>query len=251
MPTQWANPVGVNSPVRALDIVGLREAIDRDRMPYGLPPYPWTDPALGAGTPVKAVHYLEPAAAIADLWSRKNMGPLPVWTQGAPGVGTPVRASHLTDLRTWLNTYETNPTGRLTGPLRGLHLRNGDDMRDVDLVAAKWFDPQLVVVLSPDVLRPNMKAYLQSLAPGVELFCRYYKTTYPFGSYVTFEGYGPGGPLGDWLRDGQGNLVYGGTSAEQKNPPQVAQDIVDLYDAFLAAGVNITRFYVGNEPELE
>ncbi len=256
MPTQWTNTVTVDSPILAADILEVRDAVDTNRLPYNVPPpFPWTDPGLPAGTPVKAVHFTELRIALEDLAAYKSIT-LPGWTQGAPASGSPIRASHLTDLRAWLNQYELNPTGALYSPLRGLHLRNGADMRSIDVTAAKWFDPRMVVVLSSDLLvtgRTNLIAYLASLSSATEIYCRYQPSTFPSGDYLTVvDNYGPGGTGKDWLRNGAGQIIYSGGAAIQRNPPEVAQDIIDIFDRCIQQlGLEITRFYVGNEPELE
>ncbi|MBI2305247.1 MAG: hypothetical protein HYU86_10960 [Chloroflexi bacterium] len=243
MATQWTNPVGPGSRILVFDVTELRNAIDCSRSAYGAPPYSWTDPTLTPEqTRIKAVHLTEMRTAIQELWNQKAMGTLPAWTGGTPTTGGRILASHLTDLRTWLNQYETNTTGAVYNPLRGLHLRNAADMRPADVTAARTFAPKMVVVLSSDVLRPGTLNYLKELKagdPSVEIFVRYWPTTYPPLTYTTFEGYN------SW------QSIYGGGAAVERAGDVVAQDIVDLYDSLLSNGLQVTRFYPGNEPETE
>ncbi len=249
MPTQWTNEITSGSPVRASDLNELRDAIDRNRMPYGEAGYSWTDNPLTNATPIKAVHFTEAKTAIQGLWTHKSMGTIGGWTArsgDAPSSGTPVYATDLTDLRGWLNAYELDTTGAVYSARRGLHLRNAGDMRPNDIIAAKMFDPQFVVVLSDDIIadtRPNLVAYLQEISSSVEIFVRMYPTTYPASDYTTTVD-----TYNDWLTG-----VYGtGLFSEELNPPALAQRIVDLYDYCTDPSRNIiiTAFYPGNEPEL-
>lgn len=249
MPTQWTNEISSGSPIRAFDIQELREAIDCNRSAYGEGPYPWTDVPVTSTTPIRAVHFTEACTSIQGLWDKKTMGTLPGWTGGvAPATGSPILASHLNDLRSWVNQYETDPTGAVYSSLRGLHLRNGSDMRPEDVTAASMFDPRLVVVLSGDVLSANTLSYLKSLSASVEIFCRRWPTTYPPKDYTTLDGYN------SWQLDDQGNIFYGGdgAAAVPLTGEALAQDIVNLFDTFKNThGLTITRWYPGNEPELE
>lgn len=232
MPTPWIdNPATSSTRIRAVHINELRDAVNCHYAAYGSS-VTWTDNPVTSNVRIRAIHFTEIRNAIQTLWNQKTMGAIPSWTAGsAPSSTRSIRASDINNLRGWLNSYETNTTGGVYGPLRGLHLRNGGDMRPQDVVAANRLAPGMVVVLSSDVLQPTTLNYLKSLPGSVEVFCRRWPTSFPQATYTTFEGYNA------WLKDSSGNLVYQtGGEASQENPDVVAQDIINKYDSFIAQG---------------
>jgi|GEM_PF-1811561 len=255
MATTWTDPTVTSSThIRATHLNELRSVVNQNRRTAGLGNYSWTDVPVSASVHIRPVHFIELRAAIQDLWNHQGLGGLPNWSYGSPpaaGETRPISARDTTDLRAWVQRYQDatgisyQPVDPLVGPLRGLHLTIGMDMRPQDMSAAQAFNPGMVVVLNGDVLRATTLSYLKSLPANVEVFCRYALTTFPFLTYTTFEGYS------DWLRDSSGRQVYVAGQATQKNPADVANDIIGLYDSFLANGLRVTRFYPGNEPELE
>lgn len=256
MPTNWTDPtITTSTYIRAIHVNELRSVVNQNRRAAGLGNYAWTDTPASNIIHVRAVHFTELRNAIQDLWTHQGMGTLPDWSYGSAPSGSggrPISARDTTDLRNWTQQYQNatgisyQPVDPLTGPLRGLHLTTGQDMRPQDVAAAQAFNPEMVVVLSGDVLRSQTLAYLKSLSANVEIFCRYAPTTFPFLNYSTSVDH-----YSDWLRGPGGAQVYVVGQAQQKNPPDGATDFVNLYDSFRANGLTITRFYPGNEPELE
>lgn len=257
MATNWTDPTITSSThVRATHINELRSVVNQNRSAAGLSSYAWTDNPVSTSTHIRAVHFTELRSAIQDLWNHQGMGGLPNWSYGSTPTGSggrPISARDTTDLRTWTQQYENatgvsyQPVDPLIGALRGLHLRAGGDTSDMstqDKAAAQQFNPGMVVVLSSSLLsgNTNLLSFLQSLSPNVEIFGRYAPTTYPPQGYSTFEGYS------DW------QTIYGGSGAPAQQAMtglQVAQAIVSAYDQAAALGVKITRWYPGNEPEIE
>ncbi|PYQ47717.1 MAG: hypothetical protein DMF59_18105, partial [Acidobacteria bacterium] len=54
--TTYAAPFTVGAPIRASDIADIRADINTSLSILALPQIAFTDPALSAGTPIKAVH---------------------------------------------------------------------------------------------------------------------------------------------------------------------------------------------------
>jgi hypothetical protein len=88
------------TPVKAVHIVELRQAIATLCASQGLPPVAWTDATLVPGvTPVKGVHLVELRAALASAYQAGGHS-VPVWTPiSIAGGETVVTASGLQELR--------------------------------------------------------------------------------------------------------------------------------------------------------
>jgi hypothetical protein len=74
----------------------------------------WTE-QQDATTRILAIHFTRMRDAIQALWHSKGRPDLPDWTEEAPrgpssgaSDASIIRASHITDLRLWLNQYESN-----------------------------------------------------------------------------------------------------------------------------------------------
>jgi hypothetical protein len=93
--------------VRAANVLELRAYVNQDLADAGLGQQIWVD-NVGPGVPVRAQHIVELRGALQRLWDFKGRGLLPPWSGVPPTAGGPIRASHITDLRYWLNSYETN-----------------------------------------------------------------------------------------------------------------------------------------------
>ena len=87
------------TPVRAIHIRELRDAVDELRRRRNLRPFPWTDAAVPPGAPVRPVDFDELRRGLYTVYRADGL-PEPAWTdpQLVPGV-TPVRAVHLNELR--------------------------------------------------------------------------------------------------------------------------------------------------------
>jgi hypothetical protein len=100
---RWTDePVTQSTPIKAVHVNELRQAVDMQRELAGLPAFAWTDDPVVAGvTVVRAVHFLELQWAIQDLWTVTALGTLPEWSSGcAPTPGCVIFASNVNDLRT-------------------------------------------------------------------------------------------------------------------------------------------------------
>ena len=107
-PIVWTDdPVTTETPIKAVHVNELRQAIDARRRQHNLPPFLWTDdPVIARYTVIRAIHLLELRQAIQDLWQAAGLGPIPDWTCGSPP--SPERvvfASDLMDLRTWTSVF--------------------------------------------------------------------------------------------------------------------------------------------------
>lgn len=260
MPTNFTDPTLSSSVyIRALHINELRSVVDQNRIAAGLGRYPWTDYPATTSTHIRAVHFTEPRSAIQDLWNHAGMGPLPNWSFGsAPaGGGTrPISARDTTDLRTWIQQYENvtgisyQPIPPVIGPLRGLHLRNAD-LRSgaADTSAINLLQPGMIVLLlgswdgstwSPGSL-PNTVSFLQGYLatyPNTEVFVRIFPTFCPPVNPPQY-------PLDYSNSDPRFPLVI------SRSPSQAAAAVTAAYDYFSGNGLGITRYDVGNEPEIE
>lgn len=114
-PLHWTSPLVVEPPrpISIFDLCELRAVVDTDRVAAGLDPVAWVgrtddDPTFVAGvTPIRAVHFTQLRAAIADLWELADLGPLPPFRAGPIVPGTrPISIRDPLDLRTWIETYE-------------------------------------------------------------------------------------------------------------------------------------------------
>ncbi|MGH2457545.1 MAG: hypothetical protein ACRDIY_01615 [Chloroflexota bacterium] len=257
MSTNWTDPTITSSThVRAIHVNELRSVVNQNRNAAGLGTFAWTDNPASVNVHIRATHFTELRTAIQDLWNHQGLGSLPNWSSGSAPAGGSARhisARDTTDLRNWVQQYQNatgisyQPVDPIVGQLRGLHLRAGgdtSDMRSQDVTAAQQFNPGMVVVLSNSLLSSstNLLNYLRSLSPNVEIFGRYAPTTYPPQGYTTFEGYN------SW-QTGYG--LPGAPAQTAMTGSQVAQAIVSAYDQAKANGLTITRWYPGNEPELE
>src|SRR5581483_8975933 len=115
MATPWTNDPVVpgTTPIRAIHVIELRNAVNASRSALSLPNYPFTDSSVTPGaTQIRAVHFGEIRSAIQDLWFRKRLGPLPGWSVGSPpSPSRTIRAADMNDLRAWMNTYENSSAG--------------------------------------------------------------------------------------------------------------------------------------------
>lgn len=105
----WTDdPVTTETPIKAVHVNELRQAIDARRRQHCLPPLPWTDdPVIARYTVIRAIHLLELRQAIQECWHAAGLGPLPDWTCGSPP--SPERvvfASDIKDLRRWYRRDE-------------------------------------------------------------------------------------------------------------------------------------------------
>jgi hypothetical protein len=103
----WTFPAFPGSPIRAQNVLELRQFVNEDRLSEGLPQIIWAD-TIGPGTPIRAQHLVDLRSGIQTLWDKKQKGLLPPWGQGPPMSGGPIFASHVVDLRAWLSFYENN-----------------------------------------------------------------------------------------------------------------------------------------------
>ena len=101
VPVFTDNPLAARAtPVKAVHVVELRQAIDTLRSGRGLTAYPWTDGTLTARTTaVRAAHVAELRAALDDVY-RKAGKPVPVYTTRnlQPGA-TAIAAVDIAELR--------------------------------------------------------------------------------------------------------------------------------------------------------
>jgi hypothetical protein len=101
------SPTSATSPIRAVDITELRQAINTLRAQnFGLAPFPFTDAGLGPGSLVQAVHLEDLRAALVDPYAEAGLS-LPLYTDPvlSPGV-TIVKAVHLGEVRGALGALE-------------------------------------------------------------------------------------------------------------------------------------------------
>lgn len=97
-----------NTPVKALHIIELRQAVSNLRSAYGLPEVSWIDAQIIAGsTPVKSVHITELRQALDDIRARingydsgavNNLIPAFGWSAGVART-SPIKAAHIRELR--------------------------------------------------------------------------------------------------------------------------------------------------------
>ena len=96
------------TPVRAVHLTELRARIDILRATYGLQPFGWTDPALGPGILVKALHLTEMRQALQAAYTAAGRGAeffIPTDPVVTP-TATPIRATHIQELRQAVVTLE-------------------------------------------------------------------------------------------------------------------------------------------------
>ncbi|MCL4459822.1 MAG: hypothetical protein M1136_01810 [Chloroflexi bacterium] len=246
MATSWTNPIAPGSPVRAFDIQEVINAINSNRSAAGLPSFPWTDPTVLAGTPVKAVHFTEMRAATQDLWNKKGMGRITPWraygldTPGQePGPGKPIYAQDLLDVRRWLNQYEDAPATVTVKTLKGMHMPagGGSQFRQVDAWALEEAVPSfgMLVALSQD---QDLDASYQTQSGN----------SVSMATVMNWYANNRGTELFVRLYPGPGPVPPSGGSYIQKTFSQVVDDIVALRNA---RGTNFRRIIPGNEPNLE
>lgn len=114
-PLHWTSPLDGERPrpISLFDLAELRAVVDTNRVATGLEPMLWVgrtddDPTfLAEVTPIRAVHFTQLRAAVADLWQIGGLGDLPEFRAG-PIVPHTRRISlrDPQDLRTWLEAYE-------------------------------------------------------------------------------------------------------------------------------------------------
>jgi glucose/arabinose dehydrogenase len=87
------------TPIRAIHLTELRTRINALRARFGLSPYTWTDPSLGAGIVARVVHVADLRTALQDAFVAAG--------QSAPGFTDPalvpqssvIKAAHIIELR--------------------------------------------------------------------------------------------------------------------------------------------------------
>lgn len=113
-PLVWTTCPGAGvSLITIFDLAELRAVVDTDRVAAGLEPVAWVgraddDPTFQAGvTPVRAVHFTQARAALAELYRATGLGPLPQFRAGpiAP-LARRISLRDLLDLRAWVERYE-------------------------------------------------------------------------------------------------------------------------------------------------
>ena len=88
------------SPVRAVHVTELRQAIDTLRSRHGLGTFAWTDPVLApGGTPVKRVHLVELRAALDAAYAAAGRAAPSYTTPVVVGGVSPIVAAHIEELR--------------------------------------------------------------------------------------------------------------------------------------------------------
>jgi len=91
------DPVVSGTPIRAVHILQLRQAVNAMRKSAGLSPASFTEPSLTAGMVVKALHINELRSALTPALTALGK-PAPSYT-GTVSPGTSVRAVHVQELR--------------------------------------------------------------------------------------------------------------------------------------------------------
>jgi hypothetical protein len=85
---------------KAQHIIELRQAIDAMRAVAGLSGAPWTDPALAAGSRIKAIHIVELRAYLDDAATRLGYSPSPSpYTDPSLAAGYSIKRIHIEELR--------------------------------------------------------------------------------------------------------------------------------------------------------
>jgi hypothetical protein len=105
-PTFTDDPLTPGTVVKAVHITELRARIDSLRASHGLPAYGWTDPTITNGsTGILALHILELRGALAQAYDAAGGMP-PAYTDPSLGAGTVIKAVHMTELRAAVVTLE-------------------------------------------------------------------------------------------------------------------------------------------------
>lgn len=87
------------TPLKAVHIIELRSRINALRGAHGLANFKWTDDLVASGAaPIRAVHILELRAALADAYVAAGQA-APSYTDPALAAGSPIKAAHVTELR--------------------------------------------------------------------------------------------------------------------------------------------------------
>ena len=87
------------TPIKAMHVTELRNAIDDARTRHGLAALGWTNaPLVPGSTPVKALHLTELRTALSQAYQQVGK-PLPNYAEAIVARGTMIKASHLTELR--------------------------------------------------------------------------------------------------------------------------------------------------------
>jgi hypothetical protein len=96
----FAEPaLAAGTPLRASHIVELRTRINTLRLARGLPAFLWTDPGLAAGYTAKVLHLTELRAALLPVYTAAGE-PAPTFMDATIAAqSTPIRALHITQLR--------------------------------------------------------------------------------------------------------------------------------------------------------
>jgi hypothetical protein len=87
--------------VKAAHLNELRIRIDALRSVRDLPPFNWTDPTLGSGVPIRAMHFDELRTALNQAYDGAGLS-RPSYTDvesGALAGGTVIKAMHVEELR--------------------------------------------------------------------------------------------------------------------------------------------------------
>ncbi|MBI2939400.1 MAG: RHS repeat protein, partial [Chloroflexi bacterium] len=100
--------------VTIFDLVEIRSTVDTHRVGVELAPVGWIgrtddDPTFVAGlTPIRAVHFTQLRAAIAELYRAADLEALPEFSEGPIVAGARVvKLADPLDLRGWVERYET------------------------------------------------------------------------------------------------------------------------------------------------
>ena len=94
------DPLVAGTPIKAVHILQLRQAVNAMRAAAGLAPATWTDPSL-TGVTVKAVHITQLRAALAPALTALGK-PSPAFTDPSLTPGMPIRAVHIQELRNYV-----------------------------------------------------------------------------------------------------------------------------------------------------